>query len=32
MKKLMTGNEAIAYGAYLSGVRVGAAYPGTPSR
>ena len=31
MKKLMTGNEAIAYGAYLNGVRVGAAYPGTPS-
>lgn len=31
MKKLMTGNEAFAYGAYLSGVRVGAAYPGTPS-
>ena len=31
MKKLMTGNEAIAYGAYLAGVRVGAAYPGTPS-
>ncbi len=30
-KKLMTGNEAFAYGAYLSGVRVGAAYPGTPS-
>ena len=28
---MMTGNEAIAYGAYLSGVRVGAAYPGTPS-
>jgi indolepyruvate ferredoxin oxidoreductase alpha subunit len=27
----MTGNEAIAYGAYLYGVRVGAAYPGTPS-
>ena len=27
----MTGNEAIAYGAYLNGVRVGAAYPGTPS-
>jgi len=27
----MTGNEAFAYGAYLSGVRVGAAYPGTPS-
>jgi len=31
LKKLMTGNEALAYGAYLSGVRVGAAYPGTPS-
>jgi indolepyruvate ferredoxin oxidoreductase alpha subunit len=31
LKKLMTGNEAIAYGAYLGGVRVGAAYPGTPS-
>lgn len=31
MKKLMTGNEAFAYGAYLNGVRVGAAYPGTPS-
>jgi len=31
LKKLMTGNEAIAYGAYLNGVRVGAAYPGTPS-
>ncbi len=31
MKKLMSGNEAIAYGAYLSGVRVGSAYPGTPS-
>jgi indolepyruvate ferredoxin oxidoreductase, alpha subunit len=31
LKKLMTGNEAFAYGAYLSGVRVGAAYPGTPS-
>ncbi|MEW5921123.1 MAG: indolepyruvate ferredoxin oxidoreductase subunit alpha [Bacillota bacterium] len=31
MKKLMTGNEAVAYGAYLNGVRVGAAYPGTPS-
>ncbi len=31
MKKLMTGNEAVAYGAYLSGVKVGAAYPGTPS-
>jgi indolepyruvate ferredoxin oxidoreductase alpha subunit len=31
LKELMTGNEALAYGAYLSGVRVGAAYPGTPS-
>lgn len=31
MKKLMSGNEAIAYGAYLSGVRVGSGYPGTPS-
>jgi len=31
MKKLMSGNEAIAYGAYLAGVKVGAAYPGTPS-
>jgi len=31
LKKLMTGNEAFAYGAYLAGVRVGAAYPGTPS-
>jgi len=31
LKKLMTGNEAFAYGAYLHGVRVGAAYPGTPS-
>ncbi len=31
MKKLMTGNEAFAYGAYLHGVRFAAAYPGTPS-
>ena len=31
MKRMMTGNEAIAYGAYLAGVRVGSAYPGTPS-
>ncbi|OAT85304.1 indolepyruvate ferredoxin oxidoreductase subunit alpha [Desulfotomaculum copahuensis] len=31
MKKLMSGNEAIAYGAYQAGVKVGAAYPGTPS-
>ncbi len=31
MKQLMTGNEAIARGAYEAGVRVGSAYPGTPS-
>ena len=31
MKKLLSGNEAIARGLYESGVRVGAAYPGTPS-
>jgi indolepyruvate ferredoxin oxidoreductase alpha subunit len=31
MKKTMTGNEAIARGAYEAGVRVAAAYPGTPS-
>jgi len=31
MKKLLTGNEAIAYGAYRAGVKFGAAYPGTPS-
>jgi len=31
MKKLLTGNEALAYGAYLAGVKVAAAYPGTPS-
>jgi indolepyruvate ferredoxin oxidoreductase, alpha subunit len=30
-KALMTGNEAIARGAYEAGVRVAAAYPGTPS-
>lgn len=29
--KLMLGNEAIARGAYEAGVRVSAAYPGTPS-
>lgn len=28
---IMTGNEAIALGAYEGGVTVGAAYPGTPS-
>lgn len=31
MKKLMTGNEAIARGAYEAGVGFAAAYPGTPS-
>lgn len=31
MKKLMSGNEAAARGAYEAGVKVGAAYPGTPS-
>ncbi len=30
-KSLMSGNEAFAYGAYLAGVKVAAAYPGTPS-
>lgn len=31
MKKIMLGNEAIARGAYEAGVKVSAAYPGTPS-
>ena len=31
MKKLLTGDEAIARGAYEAGVRHAAAYPGTPS-
>lgn len=31
MKKLMTGDEAIARGVYEAGVRFAAAYPGTPS-
>ncbi|MEN6315203.1 MAG: indolepyruvate ferredoxin oxidoreductase subunit alpha [Clostridiaceae bacterium] len=31
MKKLMLGNEAVARGAYEAGVKVAAAYPGTPS-
>jgi len=31
VKKLLSGNEAIARGAYESGVHVAAAYPGTPS-
>jgi len=31
MKRLLTGNEAVAQGAYEAGVRFAAAYPGTPS-
>jgi len=31
LKKLLSGNEAIARGAYESGVKVAAGYPGTPS-
>ncbi len=31
MKKLMSGNEAIDRGEYEAGVKVAAAYPGTPS-
>lgn len=31
MKVLMTGNEAIAQGAYEAGIHYAAAYPGTPS-
>jgi indolepyruvate ferredoxin oxidoreductase alpha subunit len=30
-KRLLSGNEAIALGAYHAGLRVAAAYPGTPS-
>lgn len=31
MKQFLSGNEAVARGAYESGVKVAAAYPGTPS-
>ena len=31
MKKLLSGNEAIARGAFEAGVDIAAAYPGTPS-
>ncbi|MDD4923540.1 MAG: indolepyruvate ferredoxin oxidoreductase subunit alpha [Dehalococcoidales bacterium] len=31
VKKLLSGNEAIALGAYHAGLKVAAAYPGTPS-
>ncbi|MGI6295433.1 MAG: indolepyruvate ferredoxin oxidoreductase subunit alpha [Armatimonadota bacterium] len=30
-KKVLSGNEAIAYGAFVAGVEVASAYPGTPS-
>jgi indolepyruvate ferredoxin oxidoreductase alpha subunit len=31
LKRFLSGNEAVAWGAWESGVRVAAAYPGTPS-
>ena len=31
MKKLFTGNEAVARGAWEAGVKFASAYPGTPS-
>jgi len=31
MKELLSGNEAVARGAYEAGVEIAAAYPGTPS-
>lgn len=31
MKRLLTGNEAVALGAYEAGITYAAAYPGTPS-
>jgi indolepyruvate ferredoxin oxidoreductase alpha subunit len=31
IRRLLSGNEAIALGAYHAGIRVAAAYPGTPS-
>ncbi len=31
MKRFLSGNEAVAWGAWEAGVRVAAAYPGTPS-
>ena len=31
MKVLLSGNEAIAYGAYAAGVKIASGYPGTPS-
>ena len=32
MKALLSGNEAIARGAYEAGIQVAAGYPGTPSK
>ncbi|MRR06000.1 MAG: indolepyruvate ferredoxin oxidoreductase subunit alpha, partial [Deltaproteobacteria bacterium] len=31
MREILSGNEAIARGAYEAGVKVASAYPGTPS-
>jgi len=31
MKRLLSGNEAVAYGAWEAGATVGSGYPGTPS-
>jgi len=31
LKKLITGNEAVAYGALRAGIKVASGYPGTPS-
>ena len=31
MKEILSGNEAIARGAYQAGVKVASSYPGTPS-
>ena len=31
MKELLSGNEAIARGAWEAGVKVASGYPGTPS-
>jgi indolepyruvate ferredoxin oxidoreductase alpha subunit len=31
MKKILSGNEAVARGAYEAGISFAAAYPGTPS-
>jgi len=31
MRKILSGNEAMARGAFETGVKVAAAYPGTPS-